>query len=76
MDGFFPSNPAPALADSLSIAVGGQNPAPSWSGAAAGYVGIATTNFQVPSGMASGTNVSLKVTVNGVDSNTVVLPIQ
>jgi uncharacterized protein (TIGR03437 family) len=76
LDGFFPPNPAPALADSLSITVGGQNPAPTWSGAATGYVGIATTSFQVPSGLASGTNVSLKVTVNGVDSNTVVLPIQ
>ncbi len=76
VDGFFPPNPAPALADSVSISVGGQTPSPTWSGAATGYVGIAATNFQVPSGMASGSNVSLKLTVNGVDSNTVVLPIQ
>ena len=76
VDGFFPPTPAPALADSLSITIGGQTPAPTWSGAAAGFVGIAVTNFQVPSGLPSGTSVPLNVTINGVASNTVVLPIQ
>ena len=76
VDGFFPPNPAPALSDSLTITIGGQTPAPSWSGAAAGFVGIACTNFQVPSGLPSGTSVPLNVTINGVASNTVMLPIQ
>lgn len=76
VDGFFPPNPAPALADSLTITIGGQTPAPAWSGAAAGFVGIASTSFQVPSGLPSGTSVPLNVSVNGVASNTVMLPIQ
>jgi len=76
VDGFFPTTPAPALSDSLTITIGGQTPAPTWSGAAAGFVGIACTNFQVPSGLPSGTSVPLNVTINGVASNTVMLPIQ
>ena len=76
VDGFFPPNPAPELADSLSITVGGQTPVPTWSGAAADFVGVALTNFQVPSGLPSGSNAALNVTINGVASNTVMLPIQ
>ncbi len=76
VDGFFPPSPAPALADSLSISLGGQTPAPAWSGAAAGFVGIACTNFQVPSGLPSGSSVPLSVSVNGIASNTVMLPVQ
>jgi len=76
VDGFFPPNPAPALSDTLTITIGGQTPAPTWSGAAAGFVGIACTNFQVPSGLPSGTSVPLNVSVNGTASNTVMLPIQ
>ena len=76
VDGFFPPDPPPPLADSVSISIGGQTPTPTWSGAAAGYTGIAVTNFQVPAGMPSGTNVPLTLNVNGVASNTVMLPIQ
>jgi uncharacterized protein (TIGR03437 family) len=75
-DGFFPPTSAPALSDSLSISLGGQTVAPAWSGAASSFVGIASTSFQIPTGLASGQPASLKVTVNGVDSNTVVVPIQ
>ena len=76
VDGFFPPTPAPALSDPLSISLGGQTIAPAWSGAASGFVGIASTSFQIPTGLASGMPASLKVTVNGVDSDTVVVPIQ
>ena len=76
VDGFFPTTPAPAINDSLSITFGGQSVATTWSGAAGGFVGIVSTSFQIPTGLASGTTVPLKVTVNGVDSNTVVIPIQ
>ena len=76
VDGFFPPNPAPILSDTLGITIGGQTPAPAWSGAATGFVGIACTNFQVPPGLPSGTSVALNVSINGVSSNTVLLPIQ
>jgi uncharacterized protein (TIGR03437 family) len=76
IDGFFPPDPAPALSDPLNILAADQNPAPIWSGAAVGYTGLAVTQFQVPVGMASASNVPVRVNVNGVDSNTVMLPVQ
>ena len=76
IDGFFPPAPAPALADAVSISVGGQNLTPAWSGAAPGYTGMVSTSFQVPTGLGSGVAVPLTVTVNGVASNTVMLPVQ
>ncbi len=76
IDGFFPPNPPPALADSLIVTAADQSPVPSWTGAAPGYTGVAVTKFQVPDDMVAGSNALLKVTVNGVDSNTVMLPIQ
>ena len=76
VDGFFPPTPGPALADSLNVAIAGQSMPPAWSGAAAGFVGIATTKFQVPAGLPSQTTVPVAVTVNGMNSNTVVLPVQ
>ena len=53
----------------------GVNPT-STSTAAPGFTGVVTTQFQVPSGLPSGTSVPVLVTINGVDSNTVMLPIQ
>ncbi|HYL36175.1 MAG TPA: hypothetical protein VEV17_09715 [Bryobacteraceae bacterium] len=76
IDGFFPVDPVPALSDTLVITVADQTPAPIWAGAATGYTGLAVTQFQVPEGLPSGSNVPVKVNVNGVDSNTVMLPIQ
>ncbi|MBZ5610614.1 MAG: hypothetical protein LAP38_20310 [Acidobacteriia bacterium] len=76
IDGFFPPDPPPALADSLNISAADLSPVPAWTGAAPGYTGVAVTKFQVPDGMTPGSNVPLKVTVNGVDSNTVMLPLQ
>ena len=76
IDGFFPPLPPPSLADSVTVSTGDQNPVPSWSGAAPGFTGVVSTSFQVPSGLASGTNVPLTITVNGASSNTVMLPVQ
>lgn len=75
LDGFFPPNPPPAVDDSVVLSVGGMSPM-STSTAAPGYTGIVSTQFQVPSGLASGTSVPVSVTINGIDSNTVMLPIQ
>ncbi len=75
LDGFFPPNPPPAVADSVVLSVGGTNPTAT-STAAPGFTGVVSTQFEVPSGLPSGTSVPLLVTINGTDSNTVMLPIQ
>lgn len=75
LDGFVPPNPAPAVTDAVTLSVGGVNPAPT-STAAPGFVGVVMTKFEVPSGLASGTSVPVLVTINGVNSNTVMLPVQ
>lgn len=74
-DGFFPPNPPPAVSDSVALSVGGFKPTAT-STADPGYTGVVSTQFQVPSGLPSGTSVPVLVTINGVDSNTVMLPIQ
>src|ERR1700722_1133485 len=75
LDGFFPANPPPAVSDSVVLSVGGTTAAQT-STAAPGFTGIVSTQFQVPSGLASGAPVPVLVTINGVESNTVMLPIQ
>jgi len=74
-DGFFPPNPPPAIADSVVLSVGSSKPTAT-STAAPGFTGVVSTKFEVPSGLASGTSVPVLVSINGVDSNTVMLPIQ
>ncbi|HEY6392031.1 MAG TPA: hypothetical protein VIX89_12180 [Bryobacteraceae bacterium] len=76
IDGFFPPNPAPAVADSVNLSTGDQVTSTMWSGAAPGYTGLTLTKFKVPDSMQSGATVPVKVTVNGADSNTVMVPIQ
>jgi uncharacterized protein (TIGR03437 family) len=75
LDGFFPPNPPPAVADAVTLSVDGVNPA-SKSTAAPGFTGVDLTQFQVPTGLGSGKSVPVLVTVNGVDSNTVMLPLK
>lgn len=75
LDGFFPPVPSPVVNDAVVLSVGGGNPT-STSTAAPGFTGVVSTQFQVPTGLASGTSVPVLVTINGVDSNTVMLPIQ
>jgi uncharacterized protein (TIGR03437 family) len=76
IDGFFPPDPPPALADLVTISAGDQSPLPSWSGAAPGFAGITLTKFQIPAGMAGSGMVQVSVNVNGASSNSVMLPIQ
>jgi uncharacterized protein (TIGR03437 family) len=76
IDGFFPPDPPPALADSVTVSAAGQTPKTMWSGAAPGFTGVALTRFRVPEDLPAGTNVPLKVSVNGAESNTVMLPLR
>jgi len=75
LDGFFPPSSPPSVSDSVVLSVGGAKPTPA-STAAPGFTGVVSTQFEVPGGLASGTSVPVLVTINGVDSNTVMLPIQ
>jgi uncharacterized protein (TIGR03437 family) len=75
LDGFFPANPPPAVHDSVVLSIGGSNPT-STSTAAPGFIGVVTTQFQVPTGLPGGSSAPVTVSINGVDSNTVMLPIQ
>jgi uncharacterized protein (TIGR03437 family) len=76
IDGFFPPDPAPALADSVSITAGNQHPSAVWAGAAPGYTGLAFVQFQVPSGASAEVTLPITISVNGVKSNTVTLPVE
>jgi|SRR5579871_223883 len=75
IDGFFPSDPPPALADSVKITAGAHSPATIWAGAAPGYTGLALTKFELPSG-SSGPTLPVTISVNGAKSNTVNLPVE
>ena len=76
IDGFFPPNPPPAVADLVSVNAGDQNLTPAWAGAAPGFAGITLTRFQIPTAMAGSGTIQVSVNVNGASSNAVMLPIQ
>jgi len=76
IDGFFPSDPPPVLSDSVRVTAGSHNPDTIWAGAAPGYTGLALTKFEVPAGASAGATLSLTISVNGVKSNTVMLPVE
>lgn len=71
-----PLSPLYLLTDPVTVQVGGISSPPvnayAWPGAA----GVNIIQFAVPSGLASATNAALTVTINGIVSNTVQLPIQ
>ncbi|MDQ6760502.1 MAG: hypothetical protein M3Z32_11665 [Acidobacteriota bacterium] len=76
IDGFFPFQPPPAIADSVQVFVGDVSVTPAWSGAAAGRTGLTATRFKITDDIPGGGNVALTITVNGKPSNTVLLPIE
>jgi uncharacterized protein (TIGR03437 family) len=76
-DGFaLPTAPLYPLLDRLDLLVGERVIETSWSGAAAGYIGLAVTRFKVPEDLASGVSLDIRVRINGRESNTVSLPIE
>lgn len=77
LDGFQVSDSTGyTMADPVALNVGPDALQPIWSGAAAGFVGITITTFQVPSDLPAKTTVPLTVSVNGKASNTVMIPLQ
>ena len=76
-EGFpIPANPPFNLVDSISVQVGDDVIAAQNGFAVPGKVGIDAVQFQLDDSAPSGTTATLKLTVNGQDSNTVMLPIQ
>jgi uncharacterized protein (TIGR03437 family) len=77
IDGFpAPPSPPNPLVDPVSVSLGGTALTPAWAGAAPGFVGLVSCQIPIGSSVPAGTTLPLTVTVNGVSSNTVLLPIQ
>ncbi|MGA2184899.1 MAG: hypothetical protein ABSH47_17915 [Bryobacteraceae bacterium] len=77
IDGFpAPQLPPNALVDPVSVSLGGTVLTPAWAGAAPGFVGLVSVQFVIGDMVPKGTTLELTATVNGVSSNTVLLPIQ
>ncbi len=70
------ASPVAALTDPAQIAAGSIQLQPSFSGAAAGFVGIASSKFRIAKDLPGAASIDLRITVNGQDSNTVLLPIE
>jgi len=77
IDGF-PAPPLPenALVDPVTVSLGGSVLTPSWSGAAVGFVGLDSLQIVIDDTVPTGATLEMVATVNGVTSNTVLLPIQ
>jgi len=77
IDGFpAPPSPTNPLVDPVSVSLGGTVLTPAWAGAAPGYVGLVSVRIAIGNTVPTGTTLDLAATVNGVSSNTVLLPIQ
>ena len=71
-----PAAPQNPLVDPVSVSVGGSTLTPVWSGAAPGYIGLISVQVTLNNTVPAGTTLELTATVNGVTSNTVLLPVQ
>ena len=71
-----PAQPVFAVTDPASVAIGDAVITPDKVFAAPGRVGVDEVQFRLGSGSPTGTNAALHVTINGQDSNTVLLPVQ
>jgi uncharacterized protein (TIGR03437 family) len=76
VDGFPSPDPAPALSDPADVLLGDAAMAPSWSGAAAGFTGVAVVKLAITPDMPSASAVELRIRVNGKVSNKVLLPLE
>ena len=77
IDGFpVPATPPNPLVDPVSVSLGGSPLTPVWAGAAPGFVDLTAVRILIDDTVPTGTTLNLTTTVNGVTSNTVLLPIQ
>ena len=76
-EGFpLPADPSYLILDPATVSIGDTVVSAENAFAVAGRVGIDAVQFRLGDGAPSGTNATFKVTVNGVDSNTVMLAVQ
>jgi len=71
-----PASPVYALTDGPTVVIGGISVTPLNAYAQPGSIGIDVLQFVVPDGLPSAANASLAVTIGGVTSNGVQVPIQ
>jgi uncharacterized protein (TIGR03437 family) len=71
-----PQDPKNPLVDPVAVSLGGTVFPPAWAGAAPGFVGLDSIQILIGDMVPTGTTLQLIATVNGVSSNTVLLPIQ
>jgi len=62
--------------DPVTVVIGDLQLQPEWAGAAAGRIGVAAVQFNIASTIPHATTAQLRLHVNGVDSNTVLLPVE
>lgn len=75
-DGFLVSESAPyAAADPVTVTAAGQQITPLYAGRTGLGVGVDVVRFVAPAASSDAKSVDLKVSVNGVESNTVSLPV-
>ena len=76
-EGFtIPATPPYQIVDTASVSAAGVAITPENVFAGPGRVGVDVVQFRIGDGVPTGTNIQLYITVNGQNSNTVVLPVQ
>jgi uncharacterized protein (TIGR03437 family) len=70
-----PNSPLSATMATVAVNLGAQTVQPYWCGLAPGYVGLYQCTVQIPENAASG-QANLSLTIAGIESNSVTLPIQ
>lgn len=76
-DGYpFPKDPENPILDPVEVKLGSATFAPSWSGAAPGYVGLTSVRFAITDDLPRSATLPMTVVVNGAASNSVLLPLE
>lgn len=76
IDGFFPISPAPSISDSVDVMAADQVFQPVSCAAAEGYTGMVALKLTMTDALVQAAKSGMKVRVNGVLSNSVVIPTQ
>ena len=71
-----PATPLYAVADPVSAQVGASTLTVESAYALAGSIGVDAVQFRLDNTVPTGANASLQLVVNGVNSNTLLLPVQ